>query len=195
MCKSPWIKRYPINSRSGILNEGASFFAVDGQIKISPEVRVSGNESTFEALSLFLVRRVSSRASLGVRNTSERSYSFPSTFSFIFLKGTSRKVRDVLLTIENVARAIVYLAAARPASALNDLAKLNELLDVLAALNCLECVLAAHESRLGARVVAAAAHTLDEAGTLDALLEPADKVYRGFAVVFLDFCVNSHVAE
>jgi hypothetical protein len=30
---------------------------------------------------------------------------------------------------------------------------------------------------------------------LDTLREPADKIYRGLVVVFLHFCINSHVAR
>jgi hypothetical protein len=91
---------------------------------------------------------------------------------------------------------LALLSAARTAArALYYLAELDELLDVFAALNGLEGVLSLHESGFAARVVAAAAHALDEAGALDALLEATDKVYRALAVVFLHLRVNSHVGR
>lgn len=89
----------------------------------------------------------------------------------------------------------LHLPAAASRLKLRHLAEFNELCDFFAAFQDFKRMLFLNLAGFDAGMVAAAAHLLDKACTLDALTEPADKIYRGFAVVFLDLCFNCHVGE
>lgn len=101
--------------------------------------------------------------------------------------------RDVLLAREKVSP-IRVLAAARPAGGAGlHFAELDELLDLSAALDDLECLLAAHIARLDAGKVAAGAHALDKARALHALGKTADKINSRFVLVFTNLRLYAHV--
>lgn len=86
-----------------------------------------------------------------------------------------------------------HLAATASLWSLKHLAELNKLLDLLAALDSFECLLAGGGSRFWTSEMAAVTHSRNKTRALYALTKTADQIDRRLTVVFLHFCLNNHV--
>ncbi len=56
-------------------------------------------------------------------------------------------------------------------------------------------MLTAYKAGFATRVIATAAHLLDETGALYAFGKAADQIYRRFIIVFADLCVYCHAGR